>query len=304
MAEPRSKLLIDFIKENTIVNSAGKLIDIGCGTGAALVNFSVQFPGWHLYAADLSDRALLKLKTISNFQNLYIGEVSAISNKFDMVLMIHSLEHFTELRHTIKKIINLLNPGGKIFIQVPNVLKNPFDLLIVDHSIHFLPDVLLRLLAGLCVEIEIVSTSFLPKEISMMVNKSLDSKTMFKAFKRTDISYVQRYLESSIQWLKCVIEDAKEHRASVRKAGYKFGIFGTSISGIWLFNALGGDVDYFVDEDKARHGSTHSGAIVIGPDLVGIGDAVYVPFSMEISKDIACRLGRDGRSFISTPLQD
>src|SRR5688572_29194352 len=51
-ARARSRLLLDFLLRSWSLPATGKLIDIGCGNGAALANFSSALPGWKLYGTE------------------------------------------------------------------------------------------------------------------------------------------------------------------------------------------------------------------------------------------------------------
>ncbi len=56
--QPKSTLLVKFLREEAALPERGTLLDIGCGTGAAIANFSKSFPYWELNGAELTERAL------------------------------------------------------------------------------------------------------------------------------------------------------------------------------------------------------------------------------------------------------
>lgn len=70
-------------------------------------------------------------------------EVSSQSEKYDMVICSHDLEHFFDLDKAIEKIRMLTKDNGKIFIEVPNISlyseldRAPFHFLTYEHVCHF-----------------------------------------------------------------------------------------------------------------------------------------------------------------------
>ena len=70
-------------------------------------------------------------------------EVSSQSEKYDMVICSHDLEHFVDLDKAIEKIRILTKDNGKIFIEVPNISlyseldRAPFHFLTYEHVCHF-----------------------------------------------------------------------------------------------------------------------------------------------------------------------
>jgi hypothetical protein len=71
----------------------------------------------------------------------------------------------------------------------------------------------------------------------------------------------------------------------------QFGIFGTSISGTWLYGALDGEVSFFVDEDPQRIGRKHMGLPILAPSEVASTAHVFVPLIPEVARGVVGRLG-------------
>src|SRR5690606_12986585 len=115
-----------------------KILDYGCGNGEFLSAFSAVFRQSELFGADLSQKYITRLQAIPNFKHLYHID-DACQERFDFISIIHALEHVVIPVKTLVRIRRQLKKNGVLFIQVPNLLENPFDILIADHLSHFSP---------------------------------------------------------------------------------------------------------------------------------------------------------------------
>ncbi len=80
-------------------------------------------------------------------------------------------------------------------------------------------------------------------------------------------------LGAKVRWLRSLVQ-AGEKAA----AGGRFGIFGTSIAGVWLYGQLGARVAFFVDEDPKRVGTQLFGVPIVAPQSAPAGSAVLLAF--------------------------
>ena len=97
----------------------GSILDVGCGTGAFLN--TMQQSGWQITGLEPDETARKKALELYNL-NLESSEKLFFLplQSFDAITMWHVLEHVHELHAYIKKLKELLKPGGKLFIAVPN----------------------------------------------------------------------------------------------------------------------------------------------------------------------------------------
>jgi 2-polyprenyl-3-methyl-5-hydroxy-6-metoxy-1,4-benzoquinol methylase len=97
----------------------GKLLDIGAGTGAFVHH--MQANGWQTIGLEPDEAARKNAKELNNV-NLLPSEafMRFQSDTFDVVTMWHVLEHVHDLHHYIEQLKNIIKPGGRIFIAVPN----------------------------------------------------------------------------------------------------------------------------------------------------------------------------------------
>lgn len=156
-----------------------KILDVGCGNGGYLL--SLKSLGWdactQIYGIDFPNETLRHLRDIEHI-NIIEGnffETDLPENFFDVVTLRHVLEHLSTPASALKKVFNILKPGGVVLINVPN-FKSIEALLVfkekwrhIDaprHLFHFSPKTLKRLLTdtGFSVKhmsLKIASTPFI-----------------------------------------------------------------------------------------------------------------------------------------------
>ncbi|MDK9723656.1 MAG: class I SAM-dependent methyltransferase [Sterolibacteriaceae bacterium MAG5] len=295
--KPRSELLIDFLRNQIAIAQKGALLDIGCGTGAALANFGNLFPSWSLYAADLSERALPVLSRIPGFKTLFTQPLNKINRRFDLVTMIHSLEHFSSPTETLAEVRNLLGTDGVLLVQVPNGEISPFDLLVVDHLVHFGPRQLALSAGRAGLEIRHLRDDFLPKELTMVALPGVVSSGEWIAAD----SWSVKNATKKVQWLHAILDKANSVADVSHSLGRPFGIFGSSIAGMWLYGALQGKVDFFVDEDIARQGSVLDRRPIMNPEDVPEDAEVFLALLPETAIRVSQRMAVSPGRYILPP---
>ncbi|RYZ45816.1 MAG: class I SAM-dependent methyltransferase [Chitinophagaceae bacterium] len=109
----KAKLIISHTKEK------GNILDIGAGIGAFLSG--MQQKGWEVTGIEPDATAR------RNAQELYglsLQQPSTLfklpAGRFDAITLWHVLEHVHQLHPYVERMKELLAPGGKIFIAVPN----------------------------------------------------------------------------------------------------------------------------------------------------------------------------------------
>lgn len=94
-----------------------RLLDFGCGAGVFLRCAVAQ--GWDATGYDVGGAAIESCRR----QGLtVVTELDDIPRgAFDAVLLSHVFEHVTDHRATLAAVARALAPGGRVFIEVPNV---------------------------------------------------------------------------------------------------------------------------------------------------------------------------------------
>ena len=145
-------------KRNLIVAETGKqkgtILDIGCGTGAFL--HTMQTAGWQITGLEPDDTARKKAAELYALQPLSPDKLFQLPPaSFNAITMWHVLEHVHELHAYIKQLAQLIAPGGKIVIAVPNYTSKDAAIYneywaaydVPRHLYHFSPAAVRKLLA-------------------------------------------------------------------------------------------------------------------------------------------------------------
>lgn len=117
----RKKTLGD--KKNLLNDStgkqSGKMLDVGCGTGAFL--HTMNTAGWECTGIEPDETARNKAAELYGLQPLPAEELFSLpKNNYDAITLWHVLEHVHELDKYAVQLRELLAPEGKLFIAVPN----------------------------------------------------------------------------------------------------------------------------------------------------------------------------------------
>jgi SAM-dependent methyltransferase len=287
---PRSQRLVDYVAAQLKRAEGGKLIDIGCGNGDALTNFSRVLPDWKLYGTELTDRVLPSLQQIKNFAKLYTVSPGEIRERFSLVTMIHSLEHMPEPMTTLRNAARLMAEDGALFVEVPDIETSPFDLLVADHLMHF-SRTSLGLLANRCgLAPTMLANDLIPKEITLLAQRGGGQRLEGAA------SACVGNARSTVRWLVDLMSQIRE--LSDKSA---IGIFGTSVAGMALYGAFREQVRFFVDEDPSRIGRTYDGKPVIAPKDVPADVPVFMALPPNRAKKAAVRLASTGMRAVCPP---
>ena len=295
----RSNIIIEYLLKDYKLKSKGNLLDIGCGNGVALSNFAIKFPYWNLYAADLTDRFLTILNKIPLFKKLFIGSLENINKKFELIIMIHSLEHFKNPYEALCSVRRLLKDKGVLFVTVPNADESPFDYLVVDHLVHFNSKHITYLGQRAGLTISQMKDDILPKEISMIAEPS--SKINNTLSNNFDTQNAINRVHEGLQWLNQLLLIVNESSNNAKMRGIKFGIFGTSIAGMWIFGAMKDKVNFFVDEDTTRQGEFIEGRPILAVKDVEDESYVFLALLPEAAFNVQKRINKNKINWVMPP---
>ncbi len=282
----RSQQLVKFIKESGLFNSeTGKVLDYGCATGGFLSAFSIVYEQAELFGFDLSKKYEARLETIKNFRQLFTGSIDA-TEKFHVISLIHSLEHLVTPVQTLEQLKEHLHTEGFLFIQVPNIVENPFDILVADHLLHFTPDSLSNLLDKAGFEVKLLSTDAASKELSVIAAPAKNQLTLGSSNRVSHYVTNKALVDHHLQLMSRLLSDV----AALSAQG-DFAIFGTSISATWVYG-YHPEVSCFIDEDPNRIGKEYFGKPIYSPVQIPQGMTTYIPLSKQMVKNIKARFAQ------------
>lgn len=265
----------------------GVLLDFGCGNGAVLKSAARLMPEWTIEAFDISDTFKQDILRLDNVANFYSHDMNALPcGKYDLIVLWHVLEHITDLQGLMEGLYEKLKDDGSMLVQVPDVVRNPFDLAVIDHVSHFHNSRLLEL-CGLTGFVPVLdgynwfhncNTLLLKKSKgkSGRQNRSDDMRTQFcfPALNRTVESFT--------------------HSVS----GDKYVLFGTGMASIWLSGELPSAPAFFIDEDPSRNGKRINNIPVVTPDVFSVENIkIIIPLPRSAGEKIKKKLQKKNNFF-------
>lgn len=107
----------------------GRLLEVGCSLGQLLLAFSEQ--GWDVTGLDpWREAALYVRKTLGvECHATTLDAVPFQEGSFDVVVMLHVIEHVSNPRVTLEQLFRLLKPGGHLVLETPRYDTVTFRLL-------------------------------------------------------------------------------------------------------------------------------------------------------------------------------
>jgi len=267
----RSSKIISEITQLVYIPEQGKLLDYGSGKGAFASNWVNTFPSWEVTAFDQN------VSTDSKMRVKNVSDPNLISEENDFVSLIHVLEHIINPRKLLLNLHTLIKEGGYLFIQVPNHLKNPYDLTIFDHCSHFNINSIAELVSLCGFNVIEKNDNWVNKEISLLAQKK--SRIVSEYFSRLEMSrnpFV--YLDSVLKYLNSYTI-------------INLGFLGATNPAYWLSVQTNGVNKFFLDENKDEDfESTLNGKQIISLSEVQKNSVIFIPFVREYAGPISKRL--------------
>jgi len=275
----RSDVILQALRDRFPQPEQGRLLDIGCGNGSFLKACSRALPGWDLQGTEFDDKYKEQVEAIPGVSAMHGGRLEDVPGTFDVISMIHVLEHIPDPLPVLRSILPRLAPEGLLFIEVPDCVRNPVMMLVADHCSHF-SDASLAHVVSRAGGFELceVATDWVPRELSLVARAGASMNGPGPD------AHPERVL-SGLQWLK----DCHRQVEALAAAG-PFGIFGTSIAATCLESQIGNRAAFFVDEDPARVGKRHLDKPILAPEQVEEGSTVYIALPHPLAGRIADRL--------------
>jgi len=101
------------------ISQKTKILDVGCGNGSNMAFIKKKFNP-EIYGIEPSKKAVNEGQ--KNGLNIYNGTLNdyKTNQKFDIIYLLHVIEHLDNPKETLTKIMHLLKPNGKLVIGTPN----------------------------------------------------------------------------------------------------------------------------------------------------------------------------------------
>ena len=116
-SENREKL--EFLS-NYITSATGRLLDVGCGAGVFLYSFKQHFPGWQVSGVEPTN----DFPDVARAHGIEIAssylQQDTFSPGFDLVSLIHVVEHLDRPLDLLGLVKTYLRPGGLLYVECPS----------------------------------------------------------------------------------------------------------------------------------------------------------------------------------------
>ena len=289
----RSQVILTRLIAAETLRTTGRMLDIGCGNGALLRSFGRLRPDWRLNGADLGTTFAQEIRMLPGVEDFHPADPTRVAGPFDLMTMCHVLEHIPDPSVALHGWTSLLAAAGGMLVEVPDLARNPFDLVIVDHISHFTKATLARTLARSGLHAKLLADDWVAKELVAYAVPAPANSTHAPS---TEIAEARDRVERQLLWLNTLLDAARKACSNGR-----FGIFGTAIGGTWLQVSLDGTADFFVDEDPNRIGGHHLGKPILALSDVPTDATVAVPLPPPAATAVAARLAARGIATVLPP---
>ena len=108
-------------------------------------------------------------------------------------------------------------------------------------------------------------------------------------------------VHEGLQWLNQLLLIVNESSNNAKMRGIKFGIFGTSIAGMWIFGAMKDKVNFFVDEDTTRQGEFIEGRPILAVKDVEDESYVFLALLPEAAFNVQKRINKNKINWVMPP---
>lgn len=240
----------------------GKALDIGTGSGVMLSALAKICPNMQLYGQDVSDHQRRNIEKNVALSSFFTGELQKVPVKFELITLIHVLEHVEDLASFLSDIKSLLAPNGKLLIQVPNIEENIWDFAIFDHIWHFTQGTLVSVVSPWFDAITLPKQ--IGKELTIVVGALGEKSTTLKS------------ISSNAALASCFNQYLHKLNGLKQKQEYCF-VLGTGPSAVFTANFLGKYCLGFVDEDANKIGKFLMG-LPIKDSREAITNTVILPY--------------------------
>lgn len=284
---PRSQAILERLRAEVGLPERGRALDVGCGSGVTLRALHRLLPAWTAVGNDINEDNRESIEALPGVEAFHAGPATQAQGPFDLVSLVHVLEHVEDPVALLMQLGPLLGRGSLLLVEVPDVATNPFDLVVADHASHFRLDDLERVAVAAGFEIVIASAAWLPKELTLVARwRGPRDGIVAPAGPGDEVA-------ANISWLTALGVEARR----LASAG-QLGVFGTSIGACWLWQEVEGAATFFVDEDPNRLGS-YLGCPVVAPGGEPGGATVVLSLPGPIAERVGERLRRPDCTYVA-----
>ena len=257
---------------------APKILDIGCFDGRLLLHLSDLVRGGSFTGVDIMVDAgdeVMGERGITLSTDLK----RALDGEYDLIIISHSISYFPDLPLLLSAFRSALACGGTLYIQMPDIVANPYYLLMGDQFFTFTPDCLIYLLT-------VHGFRALRLPVLMFPREAVVVATVGELNPRLvgDIGRRATDIESCLSFLQ-----KKRHSSRNYETATAFGIFGTTANAAFVDESTSCLAKFFVDEDPRRSQGLFRGKEVRSLEKLTQQDRIYFPYDENLRQKILRR---------------
>lgn len=281
---PRSRQLLHVLKQSVPLPKQGSSLDLGCNHGFFSQELLGLFPKWQVFGYEPWPRpSALREKCIPPEQ-FFSGPLEAVSGSYDLLSLIHVLEHVPDPLGYLMALPRLLNPEGYLLIQIPDYSQTAFDLTIFDHLWHFNLQTLMALLMQSGWEV-VMMGRFLPKELSALCRIPTQPIPPITPHRGPELAAALQELN------QLRVRVSMWEKTALDLAGPRV-VLGTAIAAGYVSGLLEQPPDCYLDESPQTQGGLFWQRSVVGlAQLKALpAGALFLPFPQPQAQRIQARL--------------
>ena len=160
----RFSLQAELLKGFLINKEDTKVLDIGCFHGELLLELFNRFPKAEFHGFDVNKHLKDNFPSKKNF-TFHLSDLSNIEGEFDLICMSMSMIYIKDILGLLRNIRRLLKKEGKLFIQLVDINKNPYSILLGDQYYHFTPSILRNILNKTGFDLVLQDNEYFPRDI-------------------------------------------------------------------------------------------------------------------------------------------
>lgn len=116
-------------KVQSLIGNKGKILEVGCGCGESIAILS-ELGEWDIIGLEPIDHAIESGKKLG--VDIRKGTLKSFSKetneKFDVIIMLHVIEHIPDPQRDLEYVFKLLKPGGYLIGETENILSWDFKI--------------------------------------------------------------------------------------------------------------------------------------------------------------------------------